>query len=111
MLRASGKSRHPVPAGLRQAAGRAGSVVRPDCHEHAGATAAGVPGTTAGNVPEEVEVKTGFTTEGTELHRGRASLRFLREPSCPSWLMIFITMPELPEVETIARGLAKRVTG
>jgi formamidopyrimidine-DNA glycosylase len=25
--------------------------------------------------------------------------------------MIFITMPELPEVETIARGLAKRVTG
>ncbi len=24
---------------------------------------------------------------------------------------VFVTMPELPEVETIARGLAKRVTG
>jgi formamidopyrimidine-DNA glycosylase len=32
--------------------------------------------------------------------------------ACPLWLYIFfLFMPELPEVETIARGLAKRVTG
>jgi formamidopyrimidine-DNA glycosylase len=32
--------------------------------------------------------------------------------ACPLWLyFFFLFMPELPEVETIARGLAKRVTG
>ena len=32
----AGRRRYPLPAGLRKAAGGAGGVVRPDCHEHTG---------------------------------------------------------------------------
>jgi formamidopyrimidine-DNA glycosylase len=70
-------------------------------HEHAAGTAAGVPRTGAGNVSEKIIQV--FTTEDTEEHRGFVDLRVLRGYD--------FLMPELPEVETIARGLAKRVTG
>jgi formamidopyrimidine-DNA glycosylase len=85
-------------------------MVRPDCHEHAGTTAAGVPGTTAGKLSEEVKI--GFTTERAQSFTEEkpvlgsfVDLRVLRG------YRFSINMPELPEVETIARGLAKRVTG
>jgi redox-sensitive bicupin YhaK (pirin superfamily) len=45
--------RRPVPARLRQAARRAGGLVRPHRDEHAAAAARGVPGAGARDVPEE----------------------------------------------------------
>ena len=44
------RRRHPLPARLRQAAQRAGRLVRPDRDEHAGATAPGVRRTAGRNV-------------------------------------------------------------
>src|SRR5215472_17277672 len=68
--------------------------------EYAGGTAASVSRVAAGNVLEEVKGTNTGTPWNTE------------EPACPLWFYDFLlSMPELPEVETIARGLAKRVTG
>ena len=49
---ASRRRRHPLPAGLGQAARGAGGLVRPDRDEYAGATTAGVRGAAGRDVPE-----------------------------------------------------------
>ena len=55
----AGDRRHPLPAGLRQAARRAGSLVRPHRNEHAGGTAAGHS-----------------RTERRHLHQAQLSIRY-----------------------------------
>ena len=49
----AGRGRHPVPAGLRKAAGGARGLVWTDRDEHAGAAPAGVRGARKGHVPED----------------------------------------------------------
>ncbi len=50
--RPSGGPGHPVPARVGHAARGAGRVVRPDCHEHRGAAAGGIPRAAGRDLPQ-----------------------------------------------------------